>query len=46
MRAATPFAVCPNGHQVIWKAHPALHARQDAGLRFEVRDETGQPGRA
>jgi hypothetical protein len=33
----------PGGDQVIWKAHPALRAQQDAGLRFEVRDEAGQP---
>jgi hypothetical protein len=33
----------PGGQQVIWKAHPASRAQQDAGLRFEVRDETGQP---
>ena len=33
----------PDGDQVIWKAHPALRAQQDAGLRFEVRDEAGQP---
>jgi hypothetical protein len=32
----------PGGKQVIWKAHPALRANQDAGLRFEVRDEKGQ----
>ncbi len=33
----------PGGKQMIWKAHPALRANQDPGLRFEVRDETGQP---
>jgi hypothetical protein len=33
----------PDGSQVIWKAHPAVRAHQDAGLRFEVRDEAGQP---
>jgi hypothetical protein len=33
----------PGGDQVIWKAHPALRAQQNAGLRFEVRDEAGQP---
>jgi hypothetical protein len=31
------------GTQVIWKAHPPLRAQQEAGLRFEVRDEAGQP---
>ena len=31
------------GTQVIWKAHAPLFARQDAGLQFEVRDQTGQP---
>jgi hypothetical protein len=33
----------PGGTQVIWKAHPALRAKQDPGLRFEVRDEAGHP---
>jgi hypothetical protein len=33
----------PGGNQVIWKAHPTLRANQDPGLRFEVRDEAGQP---
>jgi hypothetical protein len=33
----------PGGTQVIWKAHPCLRARQDAGLRFEVRDSLGRP---
>jgi hypothetical protein len=33
----------PGGKKVIWKAHPALSARHDAGLRFEVWDEAGQP---
>ena len=33
----------PGGTQVIWKAHPPLHAKQDAGLQFEVRDQVGQP---
>jgi len=32
-----------DGTQVIWKAHPALHAQEDAGLQFEVLDPTGQP---
>jgi hypothetical protein len=32
-----------DGTQVIWKAHPPLYAKQDAGLQFEVRDQTGQP---
>ncbi len=32
-----------DGTQVIWKAHPALQTRQDAGLVFEVRDANGQP---
>jgi hypothetical protein len=33
----------PGGTQVIWKTHPSLHAKQDAGLKFEVRDANGQP---
>jgi hypothetical protein len=33
----------PDGTQVIWKAHPPLQARQDAGLQFEVRNPSGQP---
>jgi len=33
----------PGGKQLIWKAHPPLRANQDPGLRFEVRDEAGQP---
>lgn len=33
----------PDGTQIIWKAHPSGRVQQDAGLRFEVRDETGQP---
>jgi hypothetical protein len=32
-----------DGTQVIWKAHPALQAKGDAGLQFEVRDANGQP---
>ncbi len=38
-------AVCrlANGGQVVWKAHPALRERQDAGLSFEVRDAAGKP---
>lgn len=32
----------PGGKQVVWKAHPAVHAQQDPGLRFEVRDQAGQ----
>lgn len=38
-------AVCqlPGGLKMIWKSHPALRAQQDAGLRFEVRDASGQP---
>lgn len=32
-----------DGTQVTWKAHPALHARQDAGLQFEIKDASGQP---
>jgi hypothetical protein len=33
----------PGGKNVIWKAHPALNAKQDAGLRFEVQDDSGKP---
>ncbi len=33
----------PDGTSVVWKAHPALQARQDAGLNFEVRDADGKP---
>jgi hypothetical protein len=33
----------PDGTQVIWKNHPALRAKQNAGLQFEVRDASGQP---
>jgi hypothetical protein len=32
----------PDGMQVIWKNHPALRAKQNAGLQFEVRDASGQ----
>ncbi len=32
-----------DGTQVIWKAHPALRAQQDAGLQFEVLNPAGQP---
>jgi len=32
----------PDGTQVSWKAHPALRAKQDAGLRFEIRNPAGQ----
>jgi hypothetical protein len=32
-----------DGTQVIWKAHPPLRTRQDAGLQFEVLDQAGQP---
>ena len=32
-----------DGTSVIWKAHPALQARQDAGLNFEVWDADGKP---
>ena len=33
----------PQGLQVVWKAHPALRVKQDAALRFEVRDSAGHP---
>jgi hypothetical protein len=33
----------PGGIQVIWEAHPALHAQHDASLHFTVKDPTGQP---
>jgi hypothetical protein len=33
----------PDGIKVIWKAHPCLRARQNAGLQFEVRDDAGRP---
>ncbi len=35
----------PDGAQVIWKNHPALRAKQNAGLQFEVRDASGQPAK-
>ena len=33
----------PGGYQVEWKARAPVRARQDAGLRFDVRDAAGQP---
>lgn len=33
----------PDGNQIIWKAHPPLRTKQDAGLQFEVLDKDGQP---
>jgi len=44
VRAGTNDAVCrlPTGQQVVWKAHSPLRARQDAWLRFEVRDAAGK----
>lgn len=35
----------PGGTEIIWKTHPVLRARQDAGLQFQVRDQAGQPAR-
>lgn len=32
-----------NGSMVVWKAHPALTARHDAYLRFDVLDAGGKP---
>jgi hypothetical protein len=32
----------PDGTRVVWKAHLALCAQQDAGLRFDVQDQSGQ----
>ncbi|EDY16289.1 conserved hypothetical protein [Chthoniobacter flavus Ellin428] len=32
-----------DGLQLLWKPHPTLRARHDAGLQFEVRDAAGQP---
>lgn len=33
----------PDGLQVLWKSHPPLEIRKDAGLNFEVRDAAGNP---
>jgi hypothetical protein len=33
----------PDGLRVAWKAHPALRAKQDAALRFQVRDAADLP---
>lgn len=33
----------PGGVRMVWKAHSPLHAQEDAGLRFEVRDDQGKP---
>ncbi len=41
--AANPVCRLPGGEQVEWKSHPPLRVRQDAALRFEVRDATGHP---
>lgn len=33
----------PDGSRVAWKAHAALRVKQDAALRFQVRDAAGHP---
>src|SRR5262249_23580407 len=33
----------PNGVEAVWKAHPPLHAKCDAHLKFEFRDAQGRP---
>jgi len=33
----------PDGQRVAWKAHAALRVKQDAALRFQVRDAAGHP---
>jgi hypothetical protein len=35
----------PGGTQMVWETHPPLRAQQDAGLQFQVRDQSGQPVR-
>lgn len=32
-----------DGLQIVWKSHPPLRVRHDAGMQFEVRDSAGQP---
>jgi hypothetical protein len=32
-----------DGMQIVWKSHPPLRVRRDAGMQFEVRDSAGQP---
>ncbi|HTB83342.1 MAG TPA: hypothetical protein VK742_06785 [Candidatus Sulfotelmatobacter sp.] len=34
-----------DGTQIIWKKHPALRVRQNAGLQFKVLDASGQPAK-
>jgi hypothetical protein len=29
--------------RIVWKSHPPLRIRRDAGMQFEVRDAAGQP---
>ncbi|HSI12371.1 MAG TPA: hypothetical protein VK961_10020 [Chthoniobacter sp.] len=48
--AAAPSASEPapayrfdDGLQIVWKSHPPLRMRRDAGMQFEVRDSAGQP---
>jgi hypothetical protein len=33
----------PGGTQVIWIAHPPLRTQRDAGLQFQVQDQSGRP---
>jgi hypothetical protein len=40
---ANPVCRLPGGEQVEWTSHPPLRIKQDAALRFEVRDAAGHP---
>lgn len=40
---AAPVYRFADGLQIVWKSHPSLRVRRDAGMQFEVRDAAGQP---